>query len=136
MRRPDGFTIIELMIVMTVIGILSALAIPVYQGYVTRAKVAEATNLIPPFRTAVEDRFAQTGQLPADNASLGVGAPAEEKGRFVRSIAVADGAIVATFGDPALADRAITYTPTVTGATLAWHCTSTLPDYLQPTDCA
>ena len=136
MRRAGGFTIIELMIVMTVVGILSAVAIPVYQGYVTRAKVAEALHLVQPFRTAVEDRFVQSGQLPADNASLGASAPAEERGRYVRSVRVADGAIVLTFGDPALLDRTVTYTPAVNGAALEWRCTSTLPDHLVPKACA
>lgn len=135
MRRADGFTIVELMIVMTIIGIVSAVAIPVYQGYVTRAKVAEALYLVPPFRTAVEDRFVQSGQLPADNASLGVAAPAGEKGRYVRSVEVTDGVIVLTFGDAALLDRTVTFTPTVNGTVLDWRCTSTLPDYLVPKGC-
>lgn len=135
MRGARGFTIIELMIVMTIIGILSAVAIPLYQSYVTRAKVAEALYMVPPFRTAVEDRFVQSGVLPADNASLSFGAPAQEKGRYVRSIQVTDGVIVLTFGDPALLDRTITFTPTVAGTTLAWRCSSTLPDYLKPKEC-
>lgn len=135
MRRADGFTIIELMIVMTVIGILSAVAIPVYQGYVTRSKVAEALYMLPPFRTAVEDRFVQSGQLPADNASLGASAPGGEKGRYVRSIQVVDGAVILTFGDAALLDRTITFTPTAADNKLSWRCTSTLPDHLKPKDC-
>jgi type IV pilus assembly protein PilA len=133
--RTRGFTIIELLIVVTIIGIISAMAIPAYMGYVTRAKVAEAAEMVGPFKTAVTDRFLQNGVFPADNAAAGFDAPAAEKGQYVKSVQVAGGVIVLTFGDPALLDRTITYTPVAAGAAITWTCTSTLPPHLVPKDC-
>ncbi|HUR40936.1 MAG TPA: pilin [Verrucomicrobiae bacterium] len=130
-----GFTIIELMIVVTIIGILSAIAIPVYQGYVTRAKISEAMLLFDPYRVAVSDRLVQSGGLPADNAAADFQAPTEDKGRYVRSVEVRDGVVVLTFGDPALAGLSITMTPSMADNMVTWSCTSTLPDHLKPKDC-
>ena len=137
MHQARGFTIIELMIVVTIIGILSAIAIPVYQTYTTRAKVAEAIQLAKPVQLAVQEVFTQNGQMPADNAAAKLAPPAALKGRYVRTIEViADGVVVVTFGDPTLLDRIIRLTPTPTATTMAWSCTSTLPDSLKPRECA
>lgn len=135
MRRERGFTIIELMIVVTIIGIISAIAIPIYQNYVTRAKVVEALQIVRPVQTAVSDRYAASGQWPADNAAANLAPAAELKGRYVRSMEVAAGAVIVTFGDPALADRTVTFTPTGTDSAPIWTCTSTLPSHLKPKDC-
>lgn len=135
MRRERGFTIIELMIVVTIVGIISAISIPVYQNYVTRAKVAEALQLVRPVQVAVIDRYILAGQWPADNAAANLGAPAEFRGQYVRSIAVAAGVVTVTFGDPALADQTVTLTPAGTDNAVTWNCTSTLPSYLKPKGC-
>ena len=136
MRKARGFTIIELMIVVTIIGILSAIAIPVYQVYTARAKVAEGIQLAKPVQLAVQNFHSEGGLLPADNASANLAPPAEMKGRYVRSIEVTNGVVVVTFGDPALLDRVIRLTPAPTATSMDWACTTTLPDSLRPRECA
>ena len=136
MHRQRGFTIIEVMIVMTIIGILSALCIPLYQGYVTKSKISEAVVLSDGVKSAVVDYYAQQGELPADNAALRLGAPPTVRGRFVSSIAVAAGVVIVTYGDPALLGQTMTFTPTIDGALVRWACTTSLPQHLRPRDCA
>ena len=67
-----GFTLIELMIVVAIIGILAAIAIPAYQDYTIRAQVTEGLNLAGDLKAAVAEHFAQFGAWPADNAALGI----------------------------------------------------------------
>jgi type IV pilus assembly protein PilA len=136
MRRERGFTIIELMIVVTIIGIISALAIPVYQSYVTRAKIVEALQVVRPIQIAVSERYATAGQWPADNAAANLAQPAELRGRYVRSVEVVAGVITVTFGDPALANQTVTLTPAGADNEVVWACTSTLPAHLKPRDCS
>lgn len=136
MGKARGFTIIELMIVVTIIGILAAIAIPVYQTYTTRAKVAEGILLAKPVQLAVHNFYSEGGLLPADNAAAKVAPPAELKGRYVRSIEIANGVVVVTFGDPSLLNRVIRLTPAPTATTMDWTCTTTLPDSLRPRECA
>lgn len=134
--RQQGFTIIELMIVVTIVGMLSAVAIPVYQRYVTRAMVAEALLVARPAQLAVAEHFARTGEWPPDNATLQLGAPPELGGRYVRAVAVADGAVVCTFGETTLLGHTVTLRPARTGGSVAWSCRTTLPAHLRPRECA
>lgn len=136
MHSARGFTIIELLIVVTIVGILSAIAIPSYQSYANRAKIGEAAVLAGPVKLAVYDYVVQSERLPTGNAEVGLAPPAQLYGRYVRSIAVVDGVITLTFSDPALDGQTITLTPTTAGANLVWHCASSLPAHLKPKDCA
>jgi len=65
-----GFTLIELMIVVAIIGILAAIAIPAYQDYIARSQVSEAVTLLDGAKTATEEQVAQTGTFPANTAAL------------------------------------------------------------------
>lgn len=134
--RQQGFTIIELMIVVTIVGMLAAVAIPVYQSYVTRAMATEALVLARRAQLAVEEYFARTGEWPADNAALQLGEPRQLGGRYVRSVAVADGTVVATFGETTLLGQTVTLRPARAGGGLAWSCRTTLPPHLRPRECA
>jgi type IV pilus assembly protein PilA len=86
-----GFTLIELMIVVAIIGILAAIAIPAYQDYTIRAQVTEGLNLAADLKAAVAENYASTGTWPADNAAVGI--TAVKSGKYVGSVTIATGTI-------------------------------------------
>ncbi|HFC7456841.1 TPA: pilin [Neisseria meningitidis] len=92
-----GFTLIELMIVIAIVGILAAVALPAYQDYTARAQVSEAILLAEGQKSAVTEYYLNHGIWPGDNSSAGVAStPSDIKGKYVKEVTVANGVITAT----------------------------------------
>ncbi|HGO8298134.1 TPA: pilin [Neisseria meningitidis] len=90
-----GFTLIELMIVIAIVGILAAVALPAYQDYTARAQVSEAILLAEGQKSAVTEYYLNHGEWPGDNTSAGVASSSEIKGKYVQKVEVAKGVITA-----------------------------------------
>ncbi|EPT3707813.1 pilin, partial [Neisseria gonorrhoeae] len=91
-----GFTLIELMIVIAIVGILAAVALPAYQDYTARAQVSEAILLAEGQKSAVTEYYLNHGEWPSDNSAAGVASPASNiKGKYVKSVTVANGVVTA-----------------------------------------
>ncbi|HGM0400262.1 TPA: pilin, partial [Neisseria gonorrhoeae] len=91
-----GFTLIELMIVIAIVGILAAVALPAYQDYTARAQVSEAILLAEGQKSAVTEYYLNNGKWPADNGAAGVASSSSIKGKYVKSVTVANGVVTAT----------------------------------------
>ena len=96
-QLQQGFTLIELMIVVAIIGILAALAVPAYQDYTIRSKVGEAASLASAARTAVDVWYSENGTLPSaatTHVSLGLSQAASYEGKYVDQVEVGNGGTV------------------------------------------
>ena len=126
MKKQQGFTLIELMIVVAIIGILAAIAIPAYQDYTIRAQVSEGINLSAGAKAAISEYFMDKGAMPLDNAEAGLDTPTNITGNYVTQVASASGTITVTYGNDA---NAVIRTQTLTlipdassGGSVEWTC--------------
>jgi prepilin-type N-terminal cleavage/methylation domain len=137
-KFQKGFTLIELMIVVAIIGILAAIAIPAYQDYTIRSQVTEGLNLAAEAKTAISEFNSDRGRLPNSNDSAGVATAASITGNYVTSVTVGNsGGIDILFGNKAneanLAGKTISLRPGRNEAGgLVWVCGNATP----PTDLA
>lgn len=145
-KMQKGFTLIELMIVVAIIAILAAIAIPAYQNYLIRAQVSEGAVLTDGAKTAISEAFSNTGKWPTNNTAAGLPAtPASISGKYVDNVTVANGIITATFRSAAPTNQKIygdtfVLSPIDNGGSISWTCTSanhasTVPSTYLPSSC-
>ena len=141
-RALNGFTLIELMIVVAIIAILAAIAIPAYQDYLIRAQVAEGSTLAGGAKAAVWDFVSNTGRYPPSNQSAGMATSTSIKGNYVSSVNVQNGVIKVLFDGPkansniSTASKYLVLSPVSYAGSIDWTCKpSTIDGKYLPSVC-
>ena len=134
-KLQKGFTLIELMIVVAIIGILAAIAIPAYQDYTIRAQVTEAVNLADGLKTPISDAYNDVGAWGSvDGGTRGIPLATSVVGKYTSQVAVVDGVATATFGNDAnskISGQTLVLSPTDNAGSFSWKCSSAIdPKYL------
>ncbi len=139
-KVQQGFTLIELMIVVAIIGILAAIAIPAYQDYTARAQLTEAMSLASGVRTSVSEYYQNSGTFPPNNLSAGVAPDAQITGKYVDNVNVAGGRITATMKaagqvNARIAGSTLILSAFTRGGSLEWHCRGNSDARYRPASC-
>jgi type IV pilus assembly protein PilA len=139
-KVQQGFTLIELMIVVAIIGILAAIAIPAYQDYTARAQMSEAMSLASGVRTSVSEFFQNTGNYPLNNVSAGVATDTDINGKYVNDVDVASGVITANLRNAApvnanIRSKTLVLSPVSNTGSLEWRCKGNADDKYYPASC-
>lgn len=142
-KKCSGFTLIELMIVVAIIAILMAYAIPAYRNYTVKAKAGEGISMTSSLKTAISLIWTENSTLAGvNNGTNGISAATSYTGNNVSQIAVNAGVIQVSFNnDPYLNGETLTMTPAVpgtagnTGGSIQWVCTSSLDSQYLPSQC-
>jgi type IV pilus assembly protein PilA len=131
-NAQKGFTLIELMIVVAIIAILAAIAIPAYQDYTIRSQVSEGPVLADGAKTAVAEFFQNNGRFPKSNTSAGLANEGSISGQYVTKITVdtkATGLITASYGGPKASSKitsssTLLLSPITNAGSISWTCKS------------
>jgi type IV pilus assembly protein PilA len=125
-QMQKGFTLIELMIVVAIIGILAAIALPAYQDYMGRSQMTEAMTLASGAKTSVSEFYANKGKFPDANASAGLAAADKITGKYVESTTVNGGVITALLKSDGVAEgirgKELVLSPTTSAGSVQWTC--------------
>ena len=141
-KMQKGFTLIELMIVVAIIAILAAIAIPAYQDYLIRSQVSEGAVLADGSKTAMAEFYSNKGVFPTTNASAGLATAASIMGQYVSSVNVGttQGKIVAIYSgvkaNTKITGKTLIFSAVTNAGSIEWHCTGgTVDSKYLPTSC-
>jgi type IV pilus assembly protein PilA len=136
LKRQQGFTLIELMIVVAIIGILAAIAIPAYNDYLVRARVAGVVAMGGDAKVGVAEYRLSKGVMPTSNTLAGISTLSTN---YVDSVTVGAAGVITVTGNQTNlqtgAPFAIVLTPTYTNGAISWTCTSTGATQYAPSSC-
>ncbi len=143
MKKQQGFTLIELMIVVAIIGILAAIAIPAYQDYTIRAQVSEGLNLSGGAKAAITEYTLTTGSFPGTNLIAGMPVNTTISGKYVSQVTNTNGVIAVLYSGPDahtdLTGKTLNLSPVTSSGSVTWYCDSTtgtvIPDKHLPASC-
>ncbi len=139
-RFEKGFTLIELMSVVAIVGILTTIGIPSYTDYVVRSQAAVGLNLSSKAKTAVTEHYINHSEFPLDNTSAGLETADKIFNKYVDSVAVTGNVITVTYGNdahPLIVGKTVTLSAAYTDGSVSWTCASggTIEDKHLPAVC-
>jgi len=139
-RIAAGFTLIELMIVVAIIAILTAIALPQYQDYVIRTQASEGLMTAEGTKAAIWEFRTNTGAFPVSNVSAGLPLSTSISGKYVSSVDIQQsGKVLISFGgndvNAVLAAGTLTLSPIDNTGTIGWTCTGTIANRYLPSAC-
>ncbi len=133
-RKQQGFTLIELMIVIAIIAILMSFAIPAYRDYTIRTKVGEGIQLAAAAKQAVTETYMSSNTWPGTNSAAGLNSTIS--GEYTSAVTVgANGVITISYKSTVGVSGNVQLQPNDATGSVEWACTSTIADKYVPSEC-